>query len=60
MLLTAKPFINLLVIRIIIALITNKNNPNVTIVIGKVNKIKTGFTIKLRIESKIATYIAVT
>ena len=41
---TAKPSTNLSAKRIIIALITNKNKPSVTMVAGRVKKIKSGFT----------------
>lgn len=43
-LLTTKPSTNLSQIKIIRALITNKNNPKVTIVTGNVKKTKIGFT----------------
>lgn len=42
---TAKPSTNLSANRIIIALITKINKPNVTIVAGNVKKIKSGLTI---------------
>lgn len=60
MLLTENPLINSLAINIIMALITNKNNPNVIMVIGKVKTIKIGFTNKFKIDNTIATKIAVT
>lgn len=41
------------------ALITNKNNPKVKIVIGSVNKTKIGFTKKLSKAKTIATDNAV-
>ena len=42
--LTTKPFTNLSQIKMIIALITSKNNPNVTMVTGNVKKTIMGFT----------------
>lgn len=54
-LLTANPSINLPARRIINALITNKNNPNVIMVIGKVKIIKIGFTIRFKIDNTTAT-----
>lgn len=59
MLLTEKPSINLSAKRIITALITNKNNPKVIIVIGKVRIIKIGLIIKFKIDKTTATIIAV-
>ena len=59
-LLTEKPSINLLANKIIKALMTNKNNPKVTMVIGKVKITKIGFTIRFKIDSTTATKIAVT
>ena len=41
-----------------IVLITNKNKPSVTIVIGKVKKIKIGFTNILNKPNTMATYNA--
>ncbi len=41
------------------ALITNRNKPNVRIVTGSVNKTKIGFTIKFKMEMASATIIAV-
>lgn len=41
----------------IIALITNRNNPRVKMVIGKVKKTKIGFTIAFKIARTIATII---
>lgn len=58
-LLTEKPSINLSANRIISALITNKNNPKVIIVIGKVNITNIGLTIRFRIDKTTATIIAV-
>jgi hypothetical protein len=43
--------------RIIIALITNKNNPNVSSVTGSVNKIKRGF---IKTFSKLKTTATIT
>lgn len=45
--------------KIIPALITNKNNPNVSIVTGSVNRTKTGFTNTLSKPKTIATIRAV-
>ena len=42
----------------IITLITSRNKPSVTIVIGKVSITRMGFTIKLRIDKDKATRIA--
>lgn len=56
---TANPSINLSAKRIMIALITNKNNPKVSIVIGSVKMINIGLTKTLRIAITIATIIAV-
>ncbi len=55
---TAKPSTNLSAKRIIIALITNKNNPNVTMVAGNVKKIKRGLTKRFNKEITMATIIA--
>ena len=55
---TEKPLINLSAKRIIAALITNKNNPNVTIVIGNVSITNNGFTNKFKIDNTTATIIA--
>lgn len=46
--------------KIIKALITKRNNPSVTTVMGSVKKIKTGFTILLSNASTRATMMAVT
>ena len=56
---TVNPPINLPAKRIIQALITNKNSPNVTMVIGKVRMIKMGFNMALRNAKTAATIIAV-
>lgn len=58
-LLTEKPGINLSANKIINALMTNKNKPNVTIVIGKVKMTKIGFTSKFNIDNTAATTMAV-
>lgn len=58
-LLTEKPSISLSANKIIKALITNKNNPNVTMVIGKVKITKIGFTSKFNTDNTTATIIAV-
>ena len=42
--LTAKPLMKFAAKRMITALITKRNKPKVTMVIGKVNRTKTGFT----------------
>lgn len=57
---TVKPSIKLLAKRIIMAFITSKKSPSVTIVTGKVRITKIGFTIKFRRLKTIATIIAVT
>ena len=57
---TAKPSINLSANNIIIALITNKNNPNVTIVAGSVKNTKSGRTNIFSKEITTATIIAET
>lgn len=59
MLLTEKPSINLSANKIIKALITSKNNPKVTMVIGKVKMTKIGFTNRFKTDSTTATIIAV-
>ena len=59
MLLTEKPSINLSAKSIISAFITNKNNPKVNNVIGKVRITNIGFTIRFRIDKTTATIIAV-
>ena len=56
---TANPSINLSANRIIMALITNKNNPKVIIVIGKVNIINSGFTNTFNTDNTAATIMAV-
>lgn len=55
---TAKPSTNLSANNIIHALITNRNNPKVTIVAGKVKKIKSGRTNIFSNEITMATIIA--
>ena len=54
---TLKPSTSLSQIIIIIALIANKNNPSVTIVIGKVKNTKIGFTIAFNNPRTTATII---
>ncbi len=56
---TLKPVMKLLAKRIIIAFMTNKNSPKVTIVTGSVNMTKTGFTIKFKRLNTTATIMAV-
>lgn len=56
---TAKPSINLSANNIIKPLTTNRNNPKVKIVIGNVKITKKGLTNKFKIDSTIATIIAV-
>lgn len=58
-LLTENPSINLSANNMIKALITNKNKPNVIIVIGNVKITKIGLTNKFKIDKTIATIIAV-
>lgn len=58
-LLTSNPGINLSANKIMLALITNKKRPNVTIVMGNVRMIKTGFTIAFNSPKTAATIIAV-
>lgn len=58
-LLTLNPLINLSANKIIQALITNKNRPNVIIVTGNVRIIKMGFTIAFSSPNTTATIIAV-
>lgn len=58
-LLTLNPSINLSARRMIKALITNKNNPNVRMVIGKVRIIKMGFKMAFKNANTAATIIAV-
>lgn len=41
------------------ALIISKNNPNVTMVIGKVKITKTGFTNRFKTDNTMATIMAV-
>ena len=55
---TAKPSINLSANKIIMALMTNKNNPKVIIVIGKVNIISNGLTKIRKRPNTIATKMA--
>ena len=55
---TAKPSTNLSASRIIIALITKMNKPNVIKVAGKVKKIKSGLTIIFNNAITMATIIA--
>ncbi len=55
---TAKPSTNLSANKIIQALITNKNNPKVTMVAGKVKKIKIGRTNIFNSDITTATIIA--
>lgn len=57
--LTSKPSTKWSQSRIIAALITNKNKPNVKIVTGNVNKTKIGFTKKFNNPKTIATVKAV-
>lgn len=59
MLLTEKPGINLSASKIINALMTNKNRPKVTMVIGKVKITKMGFTNRFKTDKTAATTIAV-
>ncbi len=56
---TANPFINSLAKSIINALIINKNNPKVSIVIGNVKMTKTGLTNTFKIAKTTATINAV-
>ena len=58
-LLTEKPSIRLSAKSIIRALITNKNKPKVTMVIGKVKITKTGFTKRFKTDNTTATMNAV-
>ncbi len=55
---TAKPSTNLSANKIIQALITNKNKPKVTMVAGKVKKIKSGRTNIFNSDITTATIIA--
>lgn len=55
---TAKPFTNLSANKIIMALITNKNNPKVTMVAGNVKNIKSGLTKRFNKAITTATKIA--
>lgn len=59
MLETAKPSINLSANKIISPFITKRNNPNVKIVAGNVNKTKMGFTNRFKTANTNATIIAV-
>lgn len=52
---TPKPSINLSANKIINAFITNRNNPNVNIVIGNVKMINNGFTSTFNTAKTIAT-----
>jgi len=56
---TLNPSIQLFASKIIAALITNKNNPSVKIVTGKVRMTKIGFRIENKIPTINATQIAV-
>ena len=56
---TAKPSTNLSANKIIIALITNRNKPKVTIVAGKVKKTKSGRTNIFNSAITTATIMAV-
>ena len=58
-LVTENPSINLSANNIINALITNRNNPSVRMVIGRVRIINIGFTNKFKIDSTTATITAV-
>jgi len=55
---TSNPLINLSANKMILALITSKNRPNVTMVIGKVRMIKMGFTIAFNSPKTAATIMA--
>lgn len=59
MLATSKPETSLAANKIIIALTINRNNPKVSMVIGKVKKTKTGLTINCKSAKTTATQIAV-
>lgn len=56
---TLKPSTILVQIKIINALITNKNKPNVKNVIGKVNNFINGFTVIFKIANAKATFAEV-
>ena len=58
-LLTLKPLMNLSANKIIHALMTSKNSPKVTMVMGKVRMIKMGFTMAFKKAKTAATIIAV-
>ncbi len=58
-LLTENPSINLSASKIISALITNRNKPNVIMVIGSVRITNIGLTNKFKIDKTTATIIAV-
>ena len=58
-LLTENPSINLSANKIIRALITNRNKPNVKMVIGSVRITNIGLTNKFKIDKTTATIIAV-
>ena len=55
---TSKPSNSLSAKRMIAALITNKNKPKVTIVIGSVNMTKIGFKMAFKMANTTATIIA--
>lgn len=57
---TLKPSTKLLANSIIIAFITSRKSPKVTIVTGNVRSINIGFTIKFKRLNTMATIIAVT
>ena len=54
---TRNPEIKLAAIKMIIALIINRNNPNVRIVMGRVRITNNGFTKEFRIPSTIASLV---
>ena len=56
---TEKPFTSLAASNIIKAFITKRKRPRVTRVIGRVIRIRMGFTIAFKIANTIATMIAV-
>lgn len=60
MLLTLNPAIKVSAKSKIMAFITKRNNPKVKIVIGKVNKTKSGFIKRFKTDNTTATIIAVT
>ena len=55
---TENPSINLSANKMIKALIINRNNPSVTMVIGKVNNTKTGFNNTFKTPKTNATIMA--